>query len=45
MSGVAERLAQIKARIGEASRRAGRAVGDVVLVGASKLQPVPVLAS
>ena len=44
MSGVAERLARINARITEACRRAGRAAGGVVLVGASKMQPAAVLA-
>lgn len=44
MSGVAERLAHVNARIEEACGRAGRTAGEVVLVGASKLQPVPVIA-
>jgi pyridoxal phosphate enzyme (YggS family) len=44
MSGVAERLARINARITEACRRAGRAASEVVLVGASKMQPAAVLA-
>ena len=44
MNGVAERLARINARIEEACRRAGRPAGGVVLVGASKKQPVARLA-
>jgi pyridoxal phosphate enzyme (YggS family) len=44
MSGVAERLARVNARIEAACRRAGRAAGEVVLVGASKMQPAAVLA-
>jgi PLP dependent protein len=43
-AGAAERLARIRARIEEATRRAGRPAGSVVLVGASKQQPVSVLA-
>jgi pyridoxal phosphate enzyme (YggS family) len=39
------RLSAIRARIEEACRRSGRAPGDVVLVGASKTQPAPVLAA
>jgi PLP dependent protein len=39
VSGIAERLVRINARIEEACRRAGRPTGDVVLVGASKKQP------
>jgi PLP dependent protein len=44
VSGVAERLARINARIADACRRAGRPAGGVVLVGASKLQPAALLA-
>ena len=44
MNGVAERLARINARIEDASRRAGRPAGEVVLVGASKKQPAARLA-
>lgn len=44
MSGVAERLARINARIEEACRRAGRPVGGVTLVGASKTQPAAAIA-
>jgi len=44
MSGVAERLARINGRIEDACRRAGRAAGEVVLVGASKRQPAALLA-
>lgn len=44
MNGVAERLARVNARIEEACRRAGRPAGGVVLVGASKRQPVARLA-
>lgn len=39
-SSVAERLAEIRDRIGEASTRAGRDPGEVTLVGASKRQPM-----
>jgi pyridoxal phosphate enzyme (YggS family) len=42
--GLTERLARINARIQEACRRAGRAEDSVVLLGASKTQPVAVLA-
>jgi len=44
VSGVAERLARINARIEDACRRAGRPAGAVVLVGASKRQPAALLA-
>jgi PLP dependent protein len=44
VSGIAERLARINARIEEAGRRAGRPAGGVVLVGASKAQPASLLA-
>src|SRR5262245_44353266 len=44
MSGVAERLARIHARIAAACRRAGRDAGEVTLLGASKQQPAAVLA-
>ncbi len=44
MSGVAERLARIRTRIEDACGRAGRPVDDVVLVGASKMQPAAALA-
>ena len=44
MSGMAERLAGINARIERACRRAGRPAGGVVLVGASKKQPASLLA-
>ena len=40
-----ERLARIHARIEEACRRGGRPPGSVVLVGASKTQPVATLAA
>jgi PLP dependent protein len=40
-----ERLARIHARIEEACRRGGRPPGSVVLVGASKTQPVAALAA
>lgn len=40
---LASRLSAIRARIGEACRRSGRSESDVVLVGASKVQPLPVL--
>lgn len=47
MSGdsIPERLARIQARIAEACRRGGRPAGSVVLVGASKVQPVAALAA
>jgi PLP dependent protein len=41
----AQRLARIRARIEEACQRSGRPAGSVVLVGASKQQPVSVLAA
>jgi pyridoxal phosphate enzyme (YggS family) len=44
VSGVAERLARLNARIEEACRRAGRPAGGVVLVGASKMQPASAIA-
>ena len=45
MSAVGERLAVIEARIAAAARRAGRDPATVRLVGASKQQPVAVLAA
>ena len=44
MSDVAARLAEIRARLADAARRAGRDPSAVRLVGASKLQPVETLA-
>jgi pyridoxal phosphate enzyme (YggS family) len=44
-SGVPARLALIRSRIEAACRRAGREPGSVTLVGASKTQPLPVLAA
>ncbi len=47
MSGgdIPERFARIQARIAAACQRAGRPAGSVVLVGASKVQPVAALAA
>lgn len=42
---VAERLAEVRRRIAAAAARAGRPPGEVTLVGASKGQPVTVLAA
>jgi PLP dependent protein len=42
---IPERFARIQARIAEACRRAGRPAGSVILVGASKTQPVAALAA
>jgi PLP dependent protein len=42
---VGERYLQITRRIGEACRRSGRRPEEVVLVGASKIQPAAVLAA
>lgn len=42
-AGLPPRLSAIRARIAEACRRSGRSESDVVLVGASKVQPLPVL--
>lgn len=44
MSEVALRLARIQERIAAAARRSGRDPAEIALVGASKLQPVAVLA-
>lgn len=44
-SGVPARLASIRSRIEAACGRAGREPGSVTLVGASKTQPLPVLAA
>lgn len=44
-AGLPARLSTIRARIEEACRRSGRSPGDVVLVGASKTRPAPVLAA
>ena len=44
MSGVAARLAEIRDRLADATRRSGRDPAAVRLVGASKLQPVEALA-
>ncbi|KAB2962200.1 MAG: YggS family pyridoxal phosphate-dependent enzyme [Thermoanaerobaculia bacterium] len=44
MTGVAERLSEVRARISAAAARAGRDPDSVRLVGASKLQPVAALA-
>ncbi|RPH55481.1 hypothetical protein EHM82_05235 [bacterium] len=44
-SGVPARLALIRSRMEAACRRAGREPGSVTLVGASKTQPLPVLAA
>ncbi|HEX6898415.1 MAG TPA: YggS family pyridoxal phosphate-dependent enzyme [Thermoanaerobaculia bacterium] len=41
---MAERLGQIRSRIENACRRAGRSPGDVVLVGVSKTQPASAVA-
>jgi PLP dependent protein len=43
VAGLPARLSTIRARLGDACRRSGRSPQDVVLVGASKTQPVPVL--
>ena len=43
VAGLPARLSTIRARLGDACRRSGRSPEDVVLVGASKTQPVPVL--
>jgi PLP dependent protein len=42
---IPERFARIEARIAAACQRAGRPAGSVVLVGASKVQPVAALAA
>ena len=41
---IPERLARIRGRIDDACRHAGRPAGSVILIGASKTQPAPVLA-
>jgi len=45
IAGIADRLASIRGRVEAACRRAGRAPGCVVLVGASKTQPPAALAA
>ncbi|HKV08609.1 MAG TPA: YggS family pyridoxal phosphate-dependent enzyme [Thermoanaerobaculia bacterium] len=42
-AGLPARLATIRERITEACRKSGRSESDVILVGASKVQPLPVL--
>ena len=37
---VAERVADVRARIADAARRSGRSPADITLVGASKRQPI-----
>jgi pyridoxal phosphate enzyme (YggS family) len=43
MSEAVHRLAEVRGRVSDACRRAGRDPGEVTLVGASKLQPVELL--
>ena len=43
MSSVAENVATVRARIGEAARRAGRAPDEILLVAVSKTQPAEAL--